>query len=142
MSAFAHQLRAIISEGYQQSQARFAEAAGMSQATISRLVREEVIPSAETICVMAKHLPAEIAGRACAAWLQDNIPNELRYQIRIQNHDAAEQERIRQTPPRVWMQLDGETQGALMHIARLAVRHKAVRDSLISTAKFLQDTQP
>jgi transcriptional regulator with XRE-family HTH domain len=142
MSAFAHQLRAIISEGYDHSQARFAEAAGMSQATISRLVREEVEPAGETICVMAKHLPPDIAGRACAAWLEDNIPDELRYQIKIQNHDAAEQERIRQTPPRIWMQLDAETQAALMHIAKLAVRHKAVRDSLVSTAKFLRDTNP
>lgn len=138
MSEFAHRLRDGIEADYGGSQARFAESAGISQAAVSRLVREEVSPSPETIQALANSLPAALGASLCASWLRDVIPSNLRNLITVRTAKDPDFVSLSHLQPDEWARLDAKSRDALSYLAQLALTNRDAAAALVSAAAFLQ----
>ncbi len=139
MSAFATQLASIIEHQFAGNQARFSEVAHVYGSTVSRLVREEVVPSAETIEAFAKSLPRESAAALCGAFLRDLIPHELRSDVAV----WLSHEMVGSKPksPLALELLDPESRESITLLATLALENHEARHALNCTANFLRGEQ-
>lgn len=140
MSAFATQLLAVLQSNYDGNQARFAEEAGVNSGTVSRLAREEVTPSAETLQLLAKNLSRTVAASLVGAFLRDLIPQSLRGEIGVWLACDGQDGRLKQRAPSSWQQLDPETRAAFDLLTSLALDNADARDAIKCTARFLGDT--
>lgn len=140
MSAFATQLLAVLHTHYGGNQARFANEAGVNSGTVSRLVREEVVPSADTLQLLASNLSRTVAASLIGAFLRDLIPQPLRGEIGVWLACDSQDGRLKQRTPSSYQQLDPETRAAFDLLTALALDNGDVRDAITYTAKFLGDT--
>lgn len=138
MSRFTSRMRDLIDTLYAGNAARFAEACGVDQGTLSRLLRGKVSPAAVTLQTMAEHLPAELSAKLCAAWLEDLVPPQLIYAIKISLSHEPNAMILQDAPRSAWQDLDRETRSALDQLATLAIRSPEARDALVSAAAFLR----
>lgn len=138
MSAFATQLASIIEHQFAGNQARFSEVANVYGSTVSRLVREEVVPSAETIEAFAKGLPKESAAALCGAFLRDLIPHALRSDVAVWlSHETGG---LKPTSPKAFEMLDPESRESITLLTTLALENREARNALNCTANFLRGT--
>ena len=138
MSAFGHQLRALIQGDYGANQSRLSAASSVSTGTISRLAREEVVPSIETMHLFANHLPIAQGAALYGAWLRDLIPGRLRSEVGVWLARDNQSHILKQPAPPVFAQLDSETREALSYLANLALDDIHAREALSSTFRFLK----
>lgn len=141
MSAFATQLLAVLQSHYDGNQARFAEEAGVNSGTVSRLAREEVTPSAETLQLLAKNLSRTVAAALVGAFLRDLIPQSLRGEIGVWLACDGQDGRLKQRVPSSWQQLDPNTRAAFDLLTSLALDNAEARDAINYTARFLGDPE-
>lgn len=138
MSAFANQLAAVIKQEFGGNQGRFADASSVNAGTISRLVREETVPGAETIQSFAQHLSASTAASLCGAWLRDLIPGPIRNDIGVWLARDVHSRHLKQPAPTCIDQLDPDTRDAIQFLASLALDSADARLALSHTAAFLR----
>lgn len=138
MSAFGHQLRALILGDYGDNQARLSEATLVSTGTISRLAREEVVPSIDTMHLFAKHLPIAQGAALYGAWLRDLIPARLRSEVGVWLARDVQSNALKQPAPPVFAQLDDATKEALGCLAQIALDDINAREAINSTYRFLR----
>lgn len=138
VSRFSNRLRDLIETVYLGNSAKFAEAAGLGQSTVSRLLRDLFQAHAETIATIATHLPADQSAPLCAAWLEDMVPPQLIYAIRIGLSQEPSASILREPLKSPWQDLDLETRSALDHLAKLAIQSADARNALVSTANYLR----
>lgn len=138
MSRLSNRLRDIIDTAYQGNTAALSQAAGLSQSTVSRIIRDLFQAHSGTIATMAANLPADQAASICAAWLEDLVPPQLICAISISlSHEVAAQV-PRHAAKSAWADCDHETRTALEELAALSVRSPEARDALISAAAFVR----
>jgi len=142
MSRFTSRLRDLISTMYHGNSARFAESAGVDQGTLSRLQRGKFTPAASTIASFAANLPIEQAASLCAAWMEDLVPPQLIYAVRISLSHEGEAMILRDAPKTPWADCDQQTRTALDELAALSVRSPEAREALISAAAFVRGDAP
>jgi len=142
MSRLSNRLRDIIDTVYQGNSAKFSEAAGLNQSTISRIIRDLFQAHSGTIATMAEHLPTEQAASLCAAWMEDLVPPQLIYAVRISLSHEGEAMILRDAPKTPWADCDQQTRTALDELAALSIRSPEARDALISAAAFVRGDTP
>ena len=139
MSRFSNRLRDLIDTMYNGNCARFAQASGVGESTVSRLVRDLFTAHAETVSTLADHLPTEQAASLCAAWLEDLVPQPLVYAVTVRLTSASEAMVMRDADTRDPLaDLDAPTRSAITDLAQLSIRSPEARDAIISAAAFVR----
>lgn len=134
MSAFSEQLRVAL-DAAEMSQSEFAELTNISQPTISRYLKGDIVPEAEVFGTLLDALPETLHFELLVARLSDALPKKYRDAVTVlsQGDHAVREDGARYAGPKVAKDL----RAALDFLVVEAIQEAPVRDLILALARAL-----
>lgn len=134
MSAFSEQLRVAL-DAAEMSQSEFAELTKISQPTISRYLKGDIVPEAEVFGTLLDALPDTLHFELLVARLTDALPRKYRDAVTILAQGATT---VREgTAYAAGPKLAKDLRAAIDYLTAEAVQEPPVRELILTLARAL-----
>lgn len=136
MSRFSNTLEDVIARYAPETATEFAARSGISQSTISRILRDETIPDKATLGKLCAAVSEEEACSLLLARTVDSLPADFGHLV----HCAPAGPRLREAEalPEVFGKLSRERRLALEHLALLCLKDEELADLVVRSVKKLR----
>lgn len=136
MGYFSNKLAELV-ERHGSAQA-VADLSGLARSSISRFVNDKMLPDPASLEKLCSLVEESEAADLIDAFLRDQIPDNLRYLVRITPNTT----RVREDEPMpaIYNRLKPETRAMLHEIARLALEDDQVADAFSSMLRAISSS--
>lgn len=136
MSRFSNTLGEVIARQMPETATEFAGRIGISQSTISRIMRDETIPDESTLEKLCAAVSEQDACELLLARTLDSLPADFSHLIRC--GPASPRLREEEALPRVFNKLSRDRRLALEHLAQLCLKDEELADLVVRSVKKLR----
>lgn len=136
MSRFSNTLGDVIARHAPETATEFAARSGISQSTISRLMRDEATPDQATLGKLCAAVSEEEACSLLLARTMDSLPAEFRHLV----HCGPAGPRVRESEalPAVFGRLSRDRRLALESLAQMCLKDEELADLMVRTIRKLR----